>query len=168
MICLVFQCVNSGEPVFDPAALTTELCSPVLEAVRLPFGRDESYPYRVIKSIHHTADQYIKASQDLDAAELPMVLRPRRLRKLYRGVTSIWYFTECKTSESHLYIPSDNIGDVHTYGCFFEMSCALHNALTVKRLPSDYLATSIGKKKLKPKACYMCLPASYRKIRSNA
>ena len=105
MICLVFQCVNSGEPVFDPAALTTELCSPVLEAVRLPFGRDESYPYRVIKSIHHTADQYIKASQDLDAAELPMVLRPRRLRKLYRGVTSIWYFTECKTSESHLYIP---------------------------------------------------------------
>ena len=31
----------------------------------------------------------------------------------------------------------DNIGDVHTYGCFFEMSCALHNALTVKRLPSD-------------------------------
>ena len=145
MICLVFQCVNSGEPVFDPAALTTELCSPVLEAVRLPLGPDESYPYRELSSaplykiefIHHTADQYIKASQDLDAAELPVVLRPRRLRKLYRGVTAIWYFTECKTSESHLYISPDDIGDLRTYGCFFEMCYALLNALTIKRLPSD-------------------------------
>ena len=145
MICFVFQCVNSGEPVFDPAALTTELCSPVLEVLRLPLRLDESYPdgeqslapIYEIELVHHTADQYIKASQDLDAAELPMVLRPRRLRKLYRGVTAIWYFTECSASESYLHISPDDIGDLHTYGCFFEMSCALHNALTVKRLPSD-------------------------------
>lgn len=145
MICLVFQCVNSGEPVFDPAALTTELCSPVLEAVRLPLELDESYPHGElspaplcrIEFVHHTADQYIKASQDLDAAELPMVLRPRRLRKLYRGVTAIWYFTECGTSESHLYISPDDIGDLSTYGCFFEMTCGLHSALTMERLPND-------------------------------
>ncbi len=145
MICLVFQCVNSGEPVFDPAALTTELCSPVLEAVRLPIGSDESYPHEEIASaplykiefVHHTADQYINACQDLDAAELPVVLRPRRLRKLYRGLTAIWYFTECKTSESHLYISPDDIGDLSTYGCYFEMSYGLRSALTLERLPSD-------------------------------
>ena len=145
MICLVFQCVNSGEPVFDPAALTTELCSPVLEAVRLPLGLDESYPHGElspaplykIEFVHHTANQYINGSQDLDAAELPVVLKPRRLRKLYRGVIAIWYFTECKTSESHLYISPDDVGDLSTYGCFFEMRCGLDSALTMERLPSD-------------------------------
>ena len=145
MICLIFQCVNYGEPVFDPAALTTELCSPVLEAVRLPLAPDESYPHGEvafaplckIEFVHHTADQYITACQDLDAAELPVVLRPRRLRMLYRGVTAIWYFTECKTSESHLYISPDDIGDLSTYGCYFEMSCGLCSALTMERLPSD-------------------------------
>ena len=112
MICLVFQCVNFGEPVFDPAALTTKLCTPALEAVRLHHGPDESYlheelgsaPLYKIEFVHHTVNQYLKACQDLDPAELPVVLRPRRLRKLYRGVTAVWYFTECKTSESHLYI----------------------------------------------------------------
>ena len=145
MICLVFQCVNSGEPVFDPAALTTELCSPVLEAVRLPLGLDESYsdgelfpaPLYKIEFVHHTADQYIKASRDLDAAELPIVLRPRRLRKLYQGVTAIWYFTECRASESHLYISPDDIGDLHAYGCFFEMTYGLYSALTMEGLPSS-------------------------------
>ncbi len=145
MICLLFQCVNSGEPVFDPAALTTELCSPVLEAVKLPLEPYESYhhgdidfaPLYKIEFVHHTADQYIKACQDLDAAELPVVLKPRRLRQLHRGVTAIWYFTECKTSESHLYISPDDIGDLSTYGCYFEMSYGLQSALTLERLPSD-------------------------------
>ena len=145
MICLVFQCVNFGESVFDPAALTTELCTPVLEAVRLPLGSHESYlhgglgsaPLYKIEFVHHTADQYLKACQDLDPAELPMALRPRRLRKLYRGVTAVWYFTECKTSESHLYISPDDVGDLSTYGCYFEMTYGLRSALTLERLPSD-------------------------------
>ena len=145
MICLVFQCVNFGEPVFDPAALTTELCTPVLEAVRLPLRPDESYlhgglgsaPLYKTEFVYHTADQYLKACQDLDPAELPAMLRPRRLRKLYRAVTAVWYFTECKTSESYLYIFPDDLGDLSTYGCYFEMSYGLRSAVTLKRLPSD-------------------------------
>lgn len=145
MICLVFQCVNFGEPVFDPAALMTELCSPVLEAVRLPLGPAESYihgeldsaPRYKIEFVHHTAYQYLRACQDLDAAELAVVLRPRRLRELYRGVTAVWYFTECEISKSHLYISPDDIGGLHTCGCYFEMSYGLRSALTLKRLPND-------------------------------
>ena len=145
MICLVFRYVNFGERVFDPAALITELSSPVLEAVRLPLGFPESYfdgelasaqPYK-IEFVHHTADQYLRECQDLDAAELAVVLKPRRLRKLYRGVTAVWYFTECEISKSHLYISPDDVGDLYNYGCYFEMSYGLRSALALERLPND-------------------------------
>lgn len=91
-LVLVLQKVNFGQPLFDPAELVSKLCSPLM--------RMDDYR---IRPAHHTADQYIRESRTLPAVDLPLMLRPRRLRQLHRCATSIWYFiTACETSATHL------------------------------------------------------------------
>ena len=89
-----------------------------------------------ISPAHHTADQYIKESQNVPAASLPLLLRPRRLCQLYRGDTSIWYFTACGTSATHL----QNFRDAPerlAYDSYFEMAYGLRNVLHLIGLPLD-------------------------------
>ena len=89
-----------------------------------------------ISPAHHTADQYIKESQNLPATSLPLLLRPRRLRQLHRGDIPIWYFTACGTSATHLQNFRDD-PERHAYDSSFEMAYGLRNALHLIGLPLD-------------------------------
>ena len=134
-LALVLRKVNFGQPLFSAAELLSKLCSPlmrvdVFEQIK---GLPSIQEYQMSPA-HHTADQYIKESQNLPAANLPLLLRPRRLRQLHRGDISIWYFTACKTLATHL----QNLGDDperYAYGSYFEMAYGLWNALHLIRLP---------------------------------
>ena len=124
-LVLVLQKVNFGQPLFNPAALVSKLCSPLMKM-------DDFQ----LSPIHHTADQYIKESQNLPAVDLPLILRPRRLRNLHRCATSIWYFTACETSATHLQHLRDE-PERHSYGSYFDMAYGIWNALHLDRLPTD-------------------------------
>lgn len=124
-LVLVLQKVNFGQPLFDPAELVSRLCTPLM--------RMDDYG---VRPAHHTADQYIRESQTLPATHLPLILRPRRLRQLHRCASSIWYFTACETSATHLQNLRDN-PETQSYGSYFEMAYGLWNALHLARLPTD-------------------------------
>lgn len=136
-LVLVLQKVNFGQPLFDPAELVSNLCSPLMRVEG--FQQVEGMPFihrYQISPAHHTADQYIRESQNLPAANLPLMLRPRRLRQLHRCATSIWYFTACETSATHLQNLRDD-PDRHYYGSYFEMAYGIWNALHLVQLPTD-------------------------------
>ena len=69
-------------------------------------------------------------------------MEPLRLKRLHRGVTAVWYFTECSDSAEQLaglknpsnlaqFFGSDSIG------VYFEMACGLWNAFRLYELPRD-------------------------------
>ena len=136
-LVLVLQKVNFGQPLFNPAELVSNLCSPLMrvEDFQQVEGVPSIYRYQ-ISPAHHTADQYIRESQNLPAANLPLMLRPRRLRQLHRCATSIWYFTACETSATHLQNLRDD-PERHYYGSYFEMAYGIWNALHLVHLPTD-------------------------------
>lgn len=136
-LVLVIQKVNFGQPLFNVAELVSSLCSPLMRVddFRQVDGMPSLHEYQ-ISPAHHTADQYIRESQNLPATSLPLLLRPRRLRQLHRCNTSVWYFTACETSATHL----QNLRDAperDTYGSYFEMAYGLWNALHLTHLPID-------------------------------
>ncbi len=136
-LVLVLQKVNFGQPLFDPAELVSNLCSPLMRVDGLKHveGTPSIHEYQ-ISPAHHTADQYIRESRTLPAADLPLLLRPRRLRQLHRCTTSIWYFTACDTSAEHLQNLHDD-PERDTYGSYFQMAYGLWNTLHLIRLPTD-------------------------------
>ncbi|KAL6715489.1 hypothetical protein ACLMJK_006450 [Lecanora helva] len=140
-LSLILQKVNFSQPVFDPISLVSNLCSPLIRATDV-IGDELTAPFQdfEITSTHHTADQYIRESQDLPTSSLPQILKPRKLRQLYRGETAIWYFTECKSSEQSLLRYQANPLD-EFYGSFydshFEMSYGIWGALQLTSIPRD-------------------------------
>ena len=142
-LSLVLQQVNFGQPVFDPINLLSTLCSPLVIAndYRDDGNTDSLHDFEII-SIHYTADQYIKASQEFPTSSLPLVLRPRKLRQLHRSITAVWYFTECKVSKEILdvYRRSPYIA---VYGSYFEMSYGIWGALKLVSIPNDLDAREI-------------------------
>jgi len=128
-LSLILQKINFGQPVFDPATLASDVCSPLIKVTDFRNGNSTAslHDYEVA-STHHTADQYIRESQTLPAAGLPLVLRPRRLRQLHRGSTCVWFFTACEISAQELgqYRVEPY---AHTYGAYFEMLYGLWTAL---------------------------------------
>ena len=142
-LSFVLQKVNFGQPVFDPIALVSELCAPLIKATDV-IGDGFSAPRHdyEITSTHHAADQYIRESQDFPTKALPSILRPRKLRQLHRAVTGIWYFTECKVSEERLnWFRAKPFNS--TYGSPFEMSYGIWGALRLISLPLDLDAEEI-------------------------
>ena len=140
-MCLLFQRFNFGEPLFDPAALVSELCSPMIEICdaygnTYDDGRIGSVHDYEINFIHHTADQYIRECKDLSAVDLPLTLKPRRLRQLHRGSAAVWYFTVCNTSELNLKVLRD-VPYATIYKSYFEMAYGLWGALWLQCLPAD-------------------------------
>lgn len=136
-LSLVLRKVNFGQPVFDPVTLASKVCSPLVKVTDFRNGNSTALLHDFeIASTHHTADQYIRESQQYPAASLPLVLRPRRLRQLHRGATAIWYLTECHTSALELdqYRAEPY---AYTYGAYFEMSYGMWNALWLDHLPED-------------------------------
>ena len=142
MLQLIFRFVNGGKDVFNAAALVRELGAPLIEVHRV----DSTYE---LDFVHHSAYQYLtKCSQSLDderlgllneVPELPLIIKPLRLKELHRGVTAVWYFTECSESAQQLAGLRDpsNLGEYSgsTSICsYFEMSYGLWNAF--KKGPS--------------------------------
>lgn len=136
-LVLVLQKVNYGQPLFNPADLVSNLCSPLMrmDSCKQIEGIPTIREHQLIPA-HHTADQYIRQSQTLPAVDLPLLLRPRRLRQLHRCATSIWYFTACETSATHLQDLRED-PERYSYGSYFEMAYGLWNALHLDRLPMD-------------------------------
>ena len=133
----ILQFVNFGQPVFDPIDLVSRLCSPLVKANDF---QDEGSITTLhdfeISAIHHTANQYIRESQNHLAIDLPSVLAPRRLRQLYRGATAVWYYTDCDASREGLDSFCTRLDDGE-YGSYFEMVYGLWGALRLRDLPGD-------------------------------
>ena len=136
-LVLCLQKVNFGQPLFNPVELVSKLCSPLMriDTFQQIEGMSSIHEYQ-ISPAHHTADQYVRESQNMPAANLPLLLRPRRLRQLHRCTTSIWYFTACETSATHLQNLRDD-PERDAYGSYFEMAYGLWNALHWNSLPLD-------------------------------
>ncbi|XXH02413.1 hypothetical protein Hte_008788 [Hypoxylon texense] len=135
MLELIFQYANDGEAVHDPARQASRVSGPLLEVLNADV-KSIGLPTFEVDFIHHTAAQYLRESNDLPAAQLPLTLRPRRLRHLHRATVAIWYYTECVQSEILLKDLRKNEGGyAHTMVNYFEMAYGLWNALTLAEFP---------------------------------
>ncbi|KAI0377665.1 hypothetical protein F5Y04DRAFT_263916 [Hypomontagnella monticulosa] len=135
MLELIFQYANDGEPVHDPTQQASRVSGPLIDVYNENVRSLDSQTYE-LDFIHYTAAQYLEESSNLTAAQLPLTLRPRRLRHLHRAVVAIWYFTECKQSEQLLLDLQQSEGN-HTSSLlhYFEMAYGLWNALHLKDFP---------------------------------
>jgi len=89
VLSVIFQAVNvDGDPPIDPLGIAQILGGPMMETkINEPDGLGG------IDYIHPSAKQYIMSDQVAQASsQLPRLLKPRRLRKLHRGRTALWYF----------------------------------------------------------------------------
>ncbi|KAI0853403.1 hypothetical protein F5Y00DRAFT_270584 [Daldinia vernicosa] len=133
---LIFQYANDGEIVHDPAVQASRVSGPLIEVFNdETIERVDSQAYE-LDFIHYTAAQYLSESNNLPAAQLPLTLRPRRLRHLHRAAVAIWYFTECKQSEEMLLNLRWSEGrPASSLMRYFEMAYGLWNALHLVEFP---------------------------------
>ncbi|KAI1804742.1 hypothetical protein F4811DRAFT_552613 [Daldinia bambusicola] len=136
MLELIFQYANDGEEVHDPTAQASRVSGPLIEVFNdEAVDSTDSQAYE-LDFIHYTAAQYLSESNDLPFAQLPLTLRPRRLRHLHRAAVAIWYFTECKQSEELLLDLRWNEGrPMQSMVRYFEMAYGLWNALHLVEFP---------------------------------
>ncbi|KAI1375324.1 hypothetical protein F4677DRAFT_446406 [Hypoxylon crocopeplum] len=135
MLELIFQYANDGEPVFDPARQASRVSGPLIDIFNSNAQSLEPEAYE-LDFIHHTAAQYLSESNDLLAAQLPLTLRPRRLRHLHRAAVAIWYFSECEQSEELLRNLQHTEGrTTHLMICYFQMAYGLWNTLKLIEFP---------------------------------
>ena len=117
-----------------------ELGTPLIEVHEL----DSTYE---VEFVHHSAYQYLaQCSEDsfrkIELSESPQILKPLKLKQLYRGVTAIWYFTKCADSLQQLEDLRDtlNLEDLFgadSTGSYFEMTYGLWNAMKADSLPKE-------------------------------
>lgn len=122
---LIFRYVNGGEAVFNAASLAKELGSPLVEVhpMKSTYG---------LNFVHATAYQYLADSSYYDYAKLPVVLKPQRLKQLYRGATAVWYFTESEKANKQFEALSSGSIDAD-YNSYFEMTYGLWDAFKLRR-----------------------------------
>lgn len=136
---LLFEAETSGEKVFDSIQLAQELCSPL---ITLFIDENE---YLQVDVIHHTAAQFIRQCSEDSARDVPEILKPQRLKALYHGTTSAWYFSLCPQSTELLkYLR--NTAEYETFAdtrAYFEMAYGLWDAFFLRKLPdcleSDFI-----------------------------
>src|SRR5277367_6009602 len=87
MLQLIFRFVNGGSEVFNAAALARELDAPLIEVHEIGSTYELDF-------VHRSAYQYLADSSGLSSDELPLILKPQRLKQLHRGVTAVWYFSK--------------------------------------------------------------------------
>ncbi|KAI8961915.1 hypothetical protein F5Y11DRAFT_207754 [Daldinia sp. FL1419] len=133
---LIFQYANDGEVVHDPATQASRVSGPLIEVLNDgTLERMDSQAYE-LDFIHYTAAQYLSESNDLPYAELPLTLRPRRLRHLHRAAVAVWYFTDCTQSEEMLLNLRWTEGKpTRSLMRYFEMAYGLWNALHLVEFP---------------------------------
>lgn len=127
---IVLQFGSLGETVKDPVSLIRKLCSPLVEVYN---DNDGDY---ALDFTDHTARQYVKWSSTAPSNQVPTILKPRRLRQLYRGVTAAWYLSECPSSEAklaHLYQKPH----FNSFDPYYEIAYGLWNAFMLRSLPAD-------------------------------
>ncbi|KAI1465505.1 uncharacterized protein F4812DRAFT_126275 [Daldinia caldariorum] len=136
MLELIFQYANDGEEVHDPTAQASRVSGPLIEIFNDETADSTDSQAYELDFIHYTAAQYLCESNDLPFAQLPLTLRPRRLRHLHRAAVAIWYFTECKQSEELLLDLRWNEGrPARSLMRYFEMAYGLWNALHLVEFP---------------------------------
>ena len=125
---IIFQAENFGEEVFDSIDLARQLCSPLIRIFELYNGGFE------VNFIHHTASQFVQQCSHADSSSIPRILKPQRLKELYRGATSVWFFTQCAKSTLLVQRFRDN-PYTEAYDMYFEFNYGLWNAFFLSGLP---------------------------------
>lgn len=89
VLSIIFQAVNvDGDSPHDPLSVAKILGGPMMEIKIREVDGQVGIDY-----IHFSAKQYIMSASNTQASsQRPRLLKPRRLRQLYRGRTSLWYF----------------------------------------------------------------------------
>ncbi len=137
---LIFRFVNGGSEVYNAASLARELGTPLIRVHEL----DSTYE---VDFVHHSAYQYLaqcskESFRETEVSEPPQILKPLKLKQFYRGVTAIWYFTECADSSQQLADLRDTskLGDFfgsNSIGSYFEMDYGLWNAFMADTFPKE-------------------------------
>ncbi|KAK2766023.1 hypothetical protein FQN54_007538 [Arachnomyces sp. PD_36] len=124
---LIFRRVNGGNEVFDAVALAERLGAPLLQIRQTASSHELGFT-------HQSAYQYLSEFGETKHAEnLPEILRPQPLRALHRGVTAIWYFTECEDCAKNyqeLKESSSTSRWLFTSDSYFEMAYSLWAVLS--------------------------------------
>ncbi|KAF2015743.1 hypothetical protein BU24DRAFT_450409 [Aaosphaeria arxii CBS 175.79] len=125
---------NGEEEVFDPMTLIQRLCFPLVDVFYKTID-GERCPFAA-SFVHYSAEQYLKWTSDIDSNQLPRILGHRKLRKLYRGVTSAWYFTE---SNDFKHVLSELREDPYGngVGAYFEMAYGMGDSWHAASLPEN-------------------------------
>ncbi|KAM3072408.1 hypothetical protein ACMFMG_009211 [Clarireedia jacksonii] len=125
---LIFQHENYGEEVFDSIELARQLCSPIV-------GFYDSFRGKIeLDFVHHSAAQYVhRCAEDL-TLRTPRILKPQKLKELYRGNTAVWFFGSCSKAVSLLQSMREWPRTTDT-GDYFEMAYALWNSMFLHDLP---------------------------------
>jgi hypothetical protein len=92
---------------------------------------------------HYTAGQYLQWSSYAPIDQVPAVLKPRRLRDLYRGVAAAWYFTESPHFHAKLLRLRGPPPYDDEYPCYFEMSYGLWRSMQIRDLPRNLDAEEV-------------------------
>ncbi|KAL3424962.1 NACHTdomain protein [Phlyctema vagabunda] len=136
LLNLVFEAENDGEAVFDAIDLARQLCSPLIE---LCGNEDEEIE---VEFVHHTTAQFVRMCAIEKTLQVPQILKPQRLKSLYRGNTSAWFFQS--SPQSNLILQRLRAAPQRTYnGRYFEMAYGLWNAFFLEELPASLDAEEI-------------------------
>ncbi|KAI0882326.1 uncharacterized protein GGS22DRAFT_170690 [Annulohypoxylon maeteangense] len=140
MLELIFQYANSGEAVHDPGAVAHRVSGPLISVTSSTTASTPTSPdtqsYE-LDFIHQTAAQYLRSSHTLPPSQLPVTLRPRRLRHLHRAAVAVWYFAECAQSAEMLaYLRQSGGRPTRSIITYFEMAYGLWSALHLSTFPT--------------------------------
>lgn len=129
---IVFQAENGGEEVFDSIDLARQLCSPLIELRGVDDGEGEVE----VEFVHQTTAQFVRMCGEERMFNIPRILKPQRLKALYRGNTSAWYFAASPKAE--LILREERIKpSMDDTAEYFEMAYGLWNAFFLRELPQS-------------------------------
>lgn len=144
VLSLILAFTNDGEEVFNPSDLIRKLCFPLVDVVApydyYPMDRTSVF---AVDLVHHTAGQYLQWSSDAPLDQIPAVLKPRRLRDLYRGITAVWYFTESPHFHTKLLRLRGPPPYDDEFPCYFEMAYGLWRSMQIRDLPQNLDAEEV-------------------------
>jgi hypothetical protein len=142
-ICTILGAAAASRQLLDPRQIVRHLASPLLEVRSIsPTSSYDQHgiPYDcttlAVDFLHQTVPQYLRLSVGAPSAELPQVLRPRRLASLHRGVTATCYLSRSHDFKDNLQQlrerPRDGI-----FPDYIEMVYGLWGALRLPHLRWD-------------------------------
>ena len=127
---IVLQYVSMGEPVHDPIPLIRKLGSHLVDTF-------EDYDGScTIDFIHHTTRQYVEWSSTAPLSQVPVILKPRRLRQLHCGAIAAWYFSQHPQVRSDCELVRLHFGGTRGVQ-YFEMTYALWGAFKLAAPPTQ-------------------------------